>query len=154
MGVAPEERAHAESDVMVEAIATTKPTKEKWAELEKGLSISFGYAKLRVDGHELALAVQKWKGLTYRIMVYVDGFIDYKRMEADKDLRAKFWRRETVCYARKRRGEKLTKRTREFIREKMTFEHFRPDWKSAGAFRRHITKTANSIEVLSTGIDV
>ena len=136
------------------AIVTTKPTKEQWAELEAALSHSFGYVKLRVDGHDIALSVQKWKGLSYRIMVYVDGFIDYKKMEGDTALRAKFWRKQTVCYARKKRGEKLSKRVREYIREKMTFVLFTPDWRSASAFRRHITKAAESIEILSSGLNL
>lgn len=76
-------------------------TPQDWKDIEQALAHPYGHTKLRADGHELTLAVERGKGLRYCVVIYIDGKIEWGRAvrpEVDA-IERKFWRtRRTFLY--------------------------------------------------------
>ncbi len=133
-------------------------TKERWAYIETRLSHPYGSVKLKCDGYEITAQVQKYKGLKYCVVVYVDGV--YKGKWTDgKDVRAqKFHCKNTrhVWPAKQRAEAKKELSKRRLLKEMKVFwqdvhdkkyEFWVPFWTSSKSFWRHIRKTCTDIEV-------
>jgi len=129
-------------------------TKEDWAKVEKALSGTYGYAKLKVDGREVTFQRQLVQKNRLAIVTYVDGLIKWEAMEVKKEHPdASYWRpRSRFLHTAKSRAaaRKLSKRLLKKIGgdpdEKFYF--FDPTWTSVGAIRLHYKKTFESIELI------
>jgi hypothetical protein len=130
-----------------------KLTKEQKAELAAKLIHPWDSVALVCDGYRVDLHVQRWKGMSYRVMTYVNGFhkgIWYSDKEAHPE--QKFLRksvRPNVSPAKRIKLEKaLGKRhvkNDPYWSGSVTL--YMPDWASGKAAINHLCKVCESVEI-------
>lgn len=121
-------------------------TPEQWKELEQTLSSSYGIAKLKIDGYNITLNVEPYKGLRSCIAVYVDGKIKMENITNDSDIRRRFYCKHTkqLFKADKKKEAKMTRAEREAL----GYEYYEPWWTSFRSMKSHFIKNNASIELL------
>ncbi len=121
-------------------------TPEQWKELEQTLSSSYGIAKLKIDGYNITLNVEPYKGLRSCIAVYVDGKIKWANIFNDCDIRRRFYCKRTkqLFKADKIKEAKMTRAEREAL----GYEYYEPWWTSFRSMKSHFIKNNASIELL------
>lgn len=134
-----------------------KLTKEQKEELARELSTPWGHVRLNCDGTRVSLAVERYKGLSYRVMTYVEGFFKgewmFVKSGASPAPEAKFLRksvRPNVSPAKRAKLEKaLGKR---YVQTDAYFGGvqtvFLPDWSSGKAAINHLCKVCESVEIV------
>ncbi|MDT0496499.1 hypothetical protein RM530_03850 [Algiphilus sp. W345] len=128
-------------------------TPADWTQFEAQLAHAYGSARLRVDGYDLSLQVQRIKGLRYEITVYVNGWMKGEWLTQDCEERRRFLRPVTTYLhtPKERARMKQTKAQERLVRsigidpdKKGTY--YVPWWTSAKALRRHLIAHNESIE--------
>lgn len=130
-----------------------KLTREEKDLLAQKLSSPFGSVNLLCDGHKITLAVERSKGMTYRVMTYVDGYFKGVWMNPENNApESKFLRKSVtpiISPAQKREDEKaLGKRwvkSRPIYQQTSTF--YMPDWASGKAALAHLCKVCESVQI-------
>lgn len=130
-------------------------TATDWEKIEKKLSYPFGGVKLRIDGHDIDVMVEKEgpKSLKYVLAVYVDGYIKGEWITNDCEIRRKFYYKRTKSlltkYFRKSSVFKRMKKKeqKEWI-EKHRYEYYSPYFSSFKTLKDHFTKNNDSIELV------
>lgn len=136
-------------------------TPQEWTEVEQALDLPYGIAKLHADGHELALAVERGKGLRYVVVIYIDGKIEWGktvRPEADA-IERKFWRaRRTYLYGPKERAHAAAQAKKRGMpaelrgiwerRATASFDMLDPTFPSGKAACAHLRKHCSQVERL------
>jgi hypothetical protein len=128
-------------------------TNEEWAALELKLSHSWGSAKLRVDGFDLAAQVKQDK-MRLVIAVYVNGVMKGVWLTQKTEEATRFCRPCTFALWSPSAKKKLTaglskssiKKYFPDLDKKGTY--YLPYWLSFSAFRRHLQKFNKSIEMM------
>ncbi|MDX9717203.1 MAG: hypothetical protein RBT67_07505 [Thauera sp.] len=134
-------------------------TPQDWKDIEQAIAYPYGRAKLRVDGHELTLAVELWKRLRYVVVVYIDGKIQWgrtSRPEADA-IERKFWRaRRIYLYSAKQRAHAADQAKKRRMpadlraywtrQAEASFEMLDPTFASGKAACAHLRKHCTAIE--------
>lgn len=131
-----------------------KLSKDQMAALADKLSNPWGSVGLMCDGYLIDLQVQRVKGMTYRVMTFVNGQFKGSWCSPDKKYpEQKFLRkceRSVVSAAKRAQAEKeFGKRyvaRNSFYQAKITY--FMPDFASGKAAISHLCKVCDSIEVL------
>lgn len=132
-----------------------KLTKEQQKQIADRLSLPWSAAALRCDGHLVQLSVQRFKGMTYRVMTYVDGeFKGAWLSSRESHPQQKFLRksvRPLYSAAEIKKHEKIFGK-RQVAKDpaysrKLTLYH--PDWASGRAALAHLCKVCDSIEDVS-----
>lgn len=128
-------------------------TPEQWKELEQTLSSSYGFAKLKIDGYNITLNVEPYKGLRSCIAVYVDGEIKTENIIKDCDIRRRFYCKHTKQIVRidKKMTAKMTKAEKKVVEEfekENYYEHYEPWWTFFRSMKSHFIKNNASIELL------
>lgn len=131
-----------------------KLTKEQQIELAQKLTSPWGSVKLICDGFEIALQVQRFKGMSYRVMTYVNG--EFKGIwvsSTQEHSEQKFLRkpaRPVYSAAHKAKMEKIFGKRAvakdEFYQKK--YVTFMPDWASGKSAISHLCKVSESIQVV------
>ena len=129
-----------------------KLSKAQRETIEQRLSHPYGRAKLICDGHEVTLHVERSKGMTYRVMTYVDGefrvaWVSAKEAHPQQKFMRKRVRRlyspAAVAKAEKILGKRYVAKQPSY-REAITT--YAPDWASGRAALAHLCKVCESIE--------
>ncbi|MDQ2822435.1 MAG: hypothetical protein M3Y65_19005 [Pseudomonadota bacterium] len=133
-----------------------KLTKEQKEKVIADLSIIYGVAKLQCDGFEVALQVQRFGGIKYRVMTYVNGTIRGEWCSAKNNApESKFFRkvvRLNVSTAKRLKLEKDFGK-RFVAKDKYingSFSYYLPDWTSGRAAINHLCKVCESVEIISS----
>lgn len=93
-------------------------TKEQWQEIESKISHPYGFVKLKCDGYVINAVVQKYKGLKYCVVVYVDGVFEGKWMDGKDERALKFHcKRRRYALTGSKRHIRKTCQSIEFIKE-------------------------------------
>lgn len=132
-----------------------KLTKEQQKQIADRLSLPWSAAALRCDGHLVQLSVQRFKGMTYRVMTYVDGEFKGAWMSGQESHpQQKFMRksvRPLVSPSDRKEAERLFGKRRvaknPAFSRKLTM--YLPDWASGRAALAHLCKVCDSIEDVS-----
>lgn len=133
-------------------------TKEQKAKLAEDLSMPWGHAKLRCDGYEITLAVERSKGMTYRVTTYVNGSwkgIWFSGKEAHPE--QKFLRKSVrpACPpAFKAKMEKILGK-RAVAKDPYyngMVTTYCVTWASGKAAISHLCKVCDSVEIIQEGI--
>lgn len=135
-----------------------KLSKEQKKSLASQLSHSWGAVDLICDGYRVALRVERYKTLSYRVMTYVNGQFSGKWISAkDNAPESKFLRksvRPNYSPAKRRELEKaLGKRyvkNNPFFSGSITI--YLPDWSPGAAAINHLCKVCESIEIAEAEI--
>ena len=134
-------------------------TPEQWQQVEKALSGTYGYAKLKVDGREVVFSRGMVDKNRLGIITYVDGRWEAKWISSKTEYPEQRFLRphEKYIYPQKRRDEfkKLPARVRkELVKSVLRFaidekrKWFSPIWHNTVQIRRHYQKTFTSIELV------
>lgn len=128
-------------------------TKEEWKRAEQALIHLYNPVKLKVDGYEVSLVLERVGTYQNRIMVYINGTFRGKWLTEDCEERRRFMQEHTCsALTRKQKAafEKLSKRRQKELREKypMTYSSFTPQWSSFRALKKHLCANNQSIELL------
>jgi hypothetical protein len=142
-------------------LAARKPallSKEQRQAIERELSVPYLCSvKLKIDGHEITLRTERFKGLRFVVSLYVDGHIKGEDLKVESAIGAKFYplktfgpsRKELASYAKamgKREAARWDKRCREKCAIRL------PYFSSAKACLAHLQRTCDGIEVVHCGL--
>lgn len=128
-------------------------TKEEWDRAERALSNIYGYIKLKADGYEVTIHLERYGKYSLAMMVYIDGKIKGEWFEKDCEERRRFYcRKENSLLSQKQRSA-FKKTSKKFQKEfaeshKLTYEYFVPVWKSFRSMKAHFIKNNTDIEVI------
>lgn len=128
------------------------PSKEQWAALEKELTGFLGRARLRVDGFELMLEVQKLGPLKYCVVPFVNGhwrgkwFLKQEDGQYCEEARRFFPLRSVFLWKKKQRRMIARLMGKEEANKKSEWRVGR--WTSIPALRRHLLANNHHIEIL------
>jgi len=130
-------------------------TKDQIAEAIETLSYPWGFVKLICDGYRVTLSVERAKGMTYRVMTYVNGCFKgvWMQPSAGTDIpEQKFLRRSERAACSKTYKAEMEKRFgKRHIQEdpfySRTIVMYSPDWASGKAALSHLCKVCASIEI-------
>ena len=131
-----------------------KLSKEQMTVLANQLLNPWGSVSLMCNGYLIDLQVRRAKGMTYRVMTYVNGQFKGSWCLADKESpEQKFLRKvekSLVSAAKRAKAEKIFGKRYvakdPFYQKKLT--HFMPDFASGKAAISHLCKVCDSVEVL------
>lgn len=128
-------------------------TKEQKAALAEQLSMPWGSAELMCDGFLVTLRVERSKGLSYRVMTYVNGVWRGTWFSAKEAHPEQRFMRPVSRYlfpAKFRRDMLKLLGKRRYAAEDYDRKHhsYTPDWPSGKAAINHLCKVCESIEVL------
>jgi hypothetical protein len=134
-------------------------TKAKWTALEQRLSNPYGRIELLADGYRIVASVERYKALSWKVVIYIDGTISFAWISQDREETRKFWqRRERFLHPKKYRDDmkKWVKSRDEWKRDMAQRAHamhvmWSPTWPNAKAFCRHIRKTCTDIRLIKIG---
>jgi hypothetical protein len=133
-----------------------KLTKEQKQTVIADLSQLFGRAKLRCDGFEIVLQVERFKGFKYRVMTYVNGEFSGKWISPKNEApESKFLRKVTrpnISPAKRIKVEKsLGKR---YVAKHPywsgSFTVYMPDWSAGSTAVNHLCKVCESVELVNS----
>ena len=131
-------------------------TREEWTKVEKALSGTYGYAKLKVDDQEVTFQRQLIEKNRLGIMTFVNGRFEGAWLSVDKPCPEQKFLRLCSRYVHKPKAradlKKISKKTREawgkFYDPDGKYHLFSPFWPNGPAIRRHYQKTFQSIELV------
>jgi hypothetical protein len=134
-------------------------TKATWTAIEQRLSNPYGRVELLADGYRIAVNVERYKALSWKLVVYINGEIKFEWLREDSEETRKFWRRrERFLHQKKYRDDmkKWLKSRDEWKRDMAQKAHatlvvWDPAWPNAKVFCRHIRKTCTDIRLIKTG---
>lgn len=130
-----------------------KLSKEQREKAIADLSHPWGNVVLMCDGYRVTLAVVLAKGMTYRVMTYVNGFFKGEWMFPKNECpEAKFLRKvvRLVCSPKhKQEMEKIMgkRRVAKDPYYSKTHTHYMPDWASGKAALNHLCKVCESVQI-------
>lgn len=127
-------------------------TKEEWDRAEKALSNIYGYIKLKADGYEVTIHLERYGKYSLAMVVYIDGKIKGEWFAKDCEERRRF-------YCRKERSLLSSKKLKSIYKgcskaaikkaaERNKYETFEPVWKCFRSMKSHLLKNNADIEVI------
>lgn len=130
-------------------------TETDWKKVEEKLDYPFGRVKLLIDGYtvDVVPAKEKKNSLKYVLAVYVDGYIKGEWAAKDCEIRRKFYCKHTrsLMSAKDKNSpefKRMKKADRERIIEMSRYDWYEPYFSSVRAFKAHIIKNNDSIELI------
>ncbi|WP_050978280.1 hypothetical protein [Bordetella petrii] len=133
-----------------------KPTRDQVQSIVDELSRPWGRVVLTCDGYEVTAAVRRAGALTFRICVYVNGWMRGEWLINDCEERRRFMRQGSrFLYSAKDRAEfirRFGKRAarRHQIDRKIVIH--RPDWTSARSMLKHFCSNNSVVTVQAIGV--
>lgn len=130
-------------------------TKQDWEAVAASLATPYsGGAEFLIDGHKITARVERYKGLKYVVVVYIDGYLMGEHYKAESELGKKFYlpRKKSLYSAKEiaRAKRAFGKRPADGMAAK-AYHWNEPCSSSIGPFRRHWAKTCTSIELVRAG---
>ena len=130
-----------------------KLTKEQKTELAAELSHPWGSIALVCDGYRVDLQVQRWKGISYRVMTYVNGVHKGTWFSAKEEHpEQKFLRKSVRPIVSPAKRIKLEKTFgKRYVKNDPYWSGsitlYLPDWASGKAAINHLCKVCESVEI-------
>lgn len=131
-----------------------KLSKEQKEEVIAKISLPWGMAHLLCDGYRISLSVERDKGLSYRVMTYINGHFKGTWCNVENECpEQKFLRKSVrrICSPPyKQKMEKLLGK-RHVAKDPFytrTFTCYMPDWSSGKAAINHLCKVCDSVQVV------
>lgn len=138
--------------------AKQQPSKEQWAQVERGLHGVFGNATLRVDGYTVDLRKSQASESRLAIVCYVDGWLRGEWLTEDCEERRRFMRPvKKYLWSRRQRAD-LKRKSKSMLAElnidpDKYITQYRMGWPSFAPLRRHLCRNNDCIEVLDVNGD-
>ena len=128
-------------------------TNEQWQQAEKALGNIYGYVKLKIDGYDITINLERWGKYSLAMVVYVNGFIKFEHLDKDCEERRRFYSRKEKSLLNQKQKMALKKESKRFQKKfteehKLTYEYYEPVWKCFRTMKNHFIKNNQSIEVI------
>lgn len=133
-----------------------KLSKEQKDEAISKLSNPYGSVALICDGYFVTLQVQRFKGMNYRVMTYVNGVFNGLWMSGENEVpEQKFIRKSVrpVFSAKFKRDMEKVVGKRHVAKDpsySKTFTVYFPDWASGKAAMNHLCKVCDSVQFVDS----
>jgi len=130
-----------------------KLSKEQIDRLAANLDNPWGRVELICDGHRVTLDTQRWKGLVYRVVTYVDGEFKGAWMSAKEEHpQQKFMRKRVIRLLSPKQRKSYEKAFGKRRAEKepiytAAITQYMPDWPDGKAALNHLCKVCDSVEI-------
>jgi len=134
-----------------------KMTREEIIKIEYELSSPYGMARLECDGFRVDVRVERDKGLSYCLMVYVNGEWKGAWIKGECEEATRFYRPASRSFYTPKQKAGLLKAfgKREIKQSFPNFDRkivsYMPTWSSAKPMLRHFMKTCAEIRVVHLG---
>jgi hypothetical protein len=132
--------------------------KEDWKKLENRCYFPHSQAHLMVDGYRLTIQVERYSTitLTFCLVVYVNGKIDYQQAKQDCEERRRFWRKKTSrLYSAKEIASILKGTSKRYqanaikeLKLDRTFDQYTPIFLSFSSLKAQLIKNNTSVELI------
>lgn len=132
-------------------------TKEEWKQAEETLKSFFSPVRLKADGYDVALCLERVGVYQNRIMVYVNGKFRWEWLSEECEERRRFCQkkmRSLLTAKQKADFRKLSKKQQKELAERYhswEYAAYSPQWSSFGALKKHLTANNQSIELVRIG---
>lgn len=131
-------------------------TKDEWKQVEDALWITYHSVKLKIDGYNITLILERETTFKNRIVVYVNGTRNMKWIMDDCEERRRFANKVTKSLLKKKdltKGKKISKREEknndEFLKSDFNkYHYYLPYWYSFGSLKRHFIANNEKIELI------
>lgn len=137
-----------------------KLSKEQKQQLIELLDTPWGRVRLQCDSYRIDLMVERYKGMTYRVVTYVNGrweakWMSSKEVHPEQKFLRKSVRQLTKKAERDQAEKNLGKRLFKKLCEKdsiwtATYTLYDISWSSGRAAINHLCKVCDSIQILDT----
>lgn len=132
-------------------------TPQEWEQFAGRLSYPGGSFRLLADGTRLTIQVERWSktALSYKLLVYINGKIEWGQMFKPNELAAKFWKkRQRRMHSPQKKAsiiKGVNKRMQKYITEELkldaTMDFYEPHFPTSAALKKHLLATCQQIEV-------
>lgn len=132
-------------------------TPQEWDQFSSSLSYPYGQFRLMADGTKLTIQVELWSktALSYKLLVYIDGQIEWRNMFKPDELAKKFWKmRMKRVYSAQNKASILKgadKQMQKFLIKELkldaTRECYEPYFSTPAALKKHLMANCRQIEV-------
>lgn len=133
-------------------------TREEWDKVKAASESLYGCAKLRIDGYEITLKLERVNTYKNAVMVYIEGIFKFEWIDADCEERRRFMQhKQPYIVPAKQRAEfkkmKLSKAVRKKYAEyyERRYDVYTPQWKAFAALKKHLIANNESIELIECG---
>lgn len=137
----------------------TKLTNEQKQELIAALAHPWGHVRLQCDGYRIDLAVERWRGMTYRVVTYVNGSWKGEWVSGrESHPEQKFLRKSTRPAVTKAHRDQMEKAVGKRHFKKMCTEQdywtatvtiYDFSWASGRAAINHLCRVCDSIQIIT-----
>lgn len=138
-------------------MATTQPTKDEWAQINKRLKVLYSSVFLRVDGYTVTLRLGQVSQFRNAIGVWVNGWFKGEWLINNTDEARRFYplRSKDVCTpaVKKRLVKAFGKKQAATLGAFKKIEHYETYWTSFTALKRHLIANNEHIELIVDGDD-
>lgn len=129
-------------------------TPQDWKEVEENLKYFYTTVKLKCDGYNITLRLERISQFENGILIYVNGKMDFKWIGEDCEERRRFMqpvKKSLFSQKQKASLKKISKRLRQksgLPEPNVSYTCYRPYWKSFRSLKSHLVKNNNSIELI------
>lgn len=122
--------------------------------IHSALTFPWARLELRADGHKLAAEVRRvsHRSMTYRVALFVDGFIDGKNLDKESEIGAKFYPLRSRQLLPKREFDAYQKafgkRKALAFKARARYQYRDPFFVSGRALAMHLKKTCTVVEIV------
>lgn len=129
---------------------------EEWASVKEALEVLWNPVKLKADGYELDLVLQRVGMYKNGISIYINGVFKAAWLLEDCEERRRFIQsRERSMLSARQKAEwrKLSKKVQKALLEKydVRYKRYSTYWSSYGALKKRLLDTSKDIELISIG---
>ena len=124
--------------------------KEEWNDVENKLQSFFDMAKLRCDGYEVTLRLERLNQYKNAIMVYVNGVFKGEWLNGESEEAKRFYNKvtKTLSNSRSKAFKKLPKKLQKELKTEYSYSYYLPYWTSFSSLKRHFIRENKSIELI------
>lgn len=127
-------------------------TNYEWKQTQEALKDFYGIVKLKIDGYEVSLRLERIDQFKNAIMIYVDGTFSIKQLTEDSEERRRFFCKRTRSILNKKEKVEmmkgLSKKQKVELEQKSKYEYYVPYWTSFRSMKKHLIENNKNIELI------
>lgn len=127
-------------------------TIEQWKEIEEKLKFLHIPVKLKCDGYEVTILLQRISPMKNALAIYINGYMKGEWLSKDCEERRRFIRsaQKSLLTAKDRKGfKKLSKKFVREMEERAKYTAYYTHWGSFRSLKKHLIEHNENIELIS-----
>jgi hypothetical protein len=124
---------------------------EEWKEVEEKLKSFYNGVRLKCDGYELSIMLERMGQFKNCLMIYINGELKGEWLLKDCEEQRRFFQpvtRSCLTQELKKELKKMPKKIREEREAKAKYTYYKPYWTSFRSLKAHLIKNNNKIELV------